>query len=336
MLTITKSIPTNLITGFLGVGKTTAIQQLLLAKPEGERWAVLVNEFGEIGVDAGLMRTELGDGELFIREVPGGCMCCAAGITMQVALNQLIAKAKPDRLLIEPSGLGHPSEVVQVLLQPEYAQVIDLRAVLTLVDARKISDPRYTEHTIFNQQLDIADIVVANKKDLCSESNLRSLVDYLKRRECRASLKVVQQGAVDQEWLDGRHAGGVTGPSEVPHVIDQLIMAEPKLKDLQHGFERRDKYADGFFYGGWSFSAEYDFDEQKLKQLMHALFAERVKGIFQLHRDAVGLAVNRSDEMLTMMPVTETTGSRIEVIDASEIDLESLETSLLGCISRKS
>ena len=107
-------VPTNVITGFLGVGKTTAIQHLLASKPAHERWAVLVNEFGEVGVDGALFGPEQG-GEVFVREVPGGCMCCAAGLPMQVALNQLLAKARPHRLLIEPTGLGHPREVLETL-----------------------------------------------------------------------------------------------------------------------------------------------------------------------------------------------------------------------------
>ncbi|MEZ9795040.1 GTP-binding protein, partial [Vibrio splendidus] len=81
-------IPTNIITGFLGVGKTSAILNLMKNKPVNERWAVLVNEFGEIGVDGSLIQGNQATQQVFIREVPGGCMCCAAGLPMQIALNQ--------------------------------------------------------------------------------------------------------------------------------------------------------------------------------------------------------------------------------------------------------
>ena len=107
--TTIKAVPTNIITGFLGAGKTSAIVHLLQNKPKNERWAILVNEFGEIGIDGSLMQGQYSEEQgIFIREVPGGCMCCAAGLPMQIALNMLLAKAKPDRLLIEPTGLGHP------------------------------------------------------------------------------------------------------------------------------------------------------------------------------------------------------------------------------------
>ncbi|GAL28505.1 putative metal chaperone [Vibrio variabilis] len=75
---MTNQVPTNIITGFLGVGKTTTILNLLKDKPENENWAVLVNEFGEVGIDGAMMA----DGGAMIKEVPGGCMCCTAGVPM--------------------------------------------------------------------------------------------------------------------------------------------------------------------------------------------------------------------------------------------------------------
>ena len=100
-------VPTNIITGFLGVGKTTVIQKLLSQKPVEERWAVLVNEFGEVGIDSNLFSRAKGqNNSVTISQVPGGCMCCTNGLPMQMALNLLLKESKPHRLLIEPTGLG--------------------------------------------------------------------------------------------------------------------------------------------------------------------------------------------------------------------------------------
>lgn len=174
---IQKPITTNIITGFLGVGKTSLIKSLLQNKPAGEVWAVLVNEFGEIGLDSELIGRD--QDQVQIKQVAGGCMCCAAGLPMQVAINQLIAKAKPDRLLIEPTGLGHPQEVLRVLTQPHYQQVLAMKACITLVDARKLSDNRYTQHEIFNQQLQAADAVLASKADCYESDLLAQLTEYV-------------------------------------------------------------------------------------------------------------------------------------------------------------
>ena len=139
-------IPTNVISGFLGVGKTSAILNLLNQKPSHERWAVLVNEFGEIGIDGSLLQNNQStDSNIFIREVPGGCMCCTAGISMQLAIAQLLEKAKPDRLLIEPTGLGHPKEVLDILSASYYKEILSIQKTITLVDARTVS---YTHLTL--------------------------------------------------------------------------------------------------------------------------------------------------------------------------------------------
>ena len=82
-----KLVPTNLISGFLGVGKTTAIRHLLANKPANERWAVLVNEFGEIGIDGATLASDDG---VDIREVAGGCVCCTSGPMLRVALTRLL------------------------------------------------------------------------------------------------------------------------------------------------------------------------------------------------------------------------------------------------------
>jgi G3E family GTPase len=97
---------------FLGVGKTTAILDLLSQKPEDENWAVLVNEFGQIGIDGAIFKTA----GATVSEIPGGGLCCAVGLPFQVAINRLVKETRPDRLLIEPSGIGHPGKVIEMLV----------------------------------------------------------------------------------------------------------------------------------------------------------------------------------------------------------------------------
>ncbi|MCR6653919.1 MAG: GTP-binding protein [Cellvibrionaceae bacterium] len=168
-----QSIPTNIITGFLGTGKTTTILQLLQNKPATERWAVLVNEFGEVGIDGHLLGQNAGE-DIFIQEVPGGCMCCTNGLPVQIALNRLLRKARPQRLLIEPTGLGHPAEIIALLRSDLYRQTLDLRATLTLLDARHLGSEKHLGNSTFQQQLQVADVLVANKEDTYSPPGPRT------------------------------------------------------------------------------------------------------------------------------------------------------------------
>ena len=126
--------------GLLRVGKTTAILDLLKRKPENEKWAVLVNEFGRVGIDGAILSSQ----GATVREVPGGCLCCAVGLPFQLAVNRLLAEVKPDRLLIEPTGLGHPKRVLDMLIEGYFRTVLNVQACICMVDLRKLKNSQYT------------------------------------------------------------------------------------------------------------------------------------------------------------------------------------------------
>lgn len=328
-----ENVPTNIITGFLGVGKTTAIQHLLKNKPDGERWAVLVNEFGEVGIDGSLIAgNDAKQSGVFIREVPGGCMCCTAGLPMQMALTMLLAKAKPDRLLIEPTGLGHPQEVLGVLSGDNYKGVLDLRATITLVDARKINDERYTSNDTFNQQLGIADVIVANKNDLYGEQEFQQLECYLNASpQLKAKpLYRVETGQLDVEWLLSEN--GFTGHLH-QHALpdDGSISALPLQPEIPaSGYLRIDNKGDGFFSSGWLFDNRFVFDYDTLYSHLLGVRAERLKAVFITNQGVVGF--NQVDGVLSMMELDEALDSRIEVIGTDPESWTGLEAELKSCL----
>ena len=327
------AIPTNIITGFLGVGKTTAIKHLLQTKPAGERWAVLVNEFGEVGVDASLFDQGKTDTQnIFISEVPGGCMCCAAGLPMQVALNMLLKRAKPDRLLIEPTGLGHPKEVIAVLSAKHYQEVLAIHSTITLVDARKFADNKYTEHDTFNQQLDIADVIVANKADLCESQDFLQLIDYLDNRFKGKHKPVfpVRQGALEISWLKDKASAASNHNEPDEHHI-HLKANEPReeLDFPESGFISIANEGEGFFSQGWVFKPEFVFDRDKLNHLMLGVTAERAKGVFITQQGIVGF--NMVDNVLTEIALDDCMDSRIEIIAENPTQFNEIEQQLLSC-----
>ncbi|WP_308366022.1 MULTISPECIES: GTP-binding protein [unclassified Microbulbifer] len=323
-----RRVPANVITGYLGVGKTTAIRHLLESKPRDERWAVLVNEFGEVGIDGGLFGA--GEGEdIFIREVPGGCMCCAAGLPMQVALNQLLTRARPQRLLIEPTGLGHPREVLGALSDSVRAGVLDLRATLTLVDARNLADERYLRSDTFRQQLDVADLLVANKADLYGSQDLENLRRFLALGENTAGkpLQAVEQGRIQLEWLrapsgfrppDG-HGHGHTPPPPVE---------EEPLPEC--GYRRLENSGEDHHSCGWRFAPALVFRFDELFSLISGAAAERVKGVFITERGVFGF--NKADAVLSVVELDDTLDSRVEVIDRERGDWEQLESAWLDAL----
>lgn len=325
------SVPTNVITGFLGVGKTSAILHLLNQKPAHERWAILVNEFGEIGVDGSLFAGKPSDQQgIFIREVPGGCMCCASGLPMQIALNQLLAKAKPDRLLIEPTGLGHPKEVLQVLSSEHYQGVLSLQKTLTLVDARKLADPRYINHDTFNQQIKVADRVIGNKLDLYQNEDKARLEDYV-NQQCQpeADLVFTQHGVIPLSALEGptahqpqesHHHHHHHEPHASPLDIDTPIPDFGYIKAMNKG--------EGYNSVGWRFSPDKIFSRQKLFLFLTGLAAERMKAVFITQEGVFGY--NLTPDALTEIELDDCQESCIEII--SETIDDTIEQQLLSCV----
>lgn len=170
-----KLINVSIITGFLGVGKTTLIKKLINVKPLNENWAVIVNEFGEIGVDALLLE----DPSIVIKQVPGGCACCAAQLPFQLALNQLLKSKTLHRIFIEPSGLGHADALSAVLQQSQYEKWLNLSSVVTLIDPEQYSNKKYRDHEIYQRQLNAANGFLVSKESLASQQATQCLTGYL-------------------------------------------------------------------------------------------------------------------------------------------------------------
>jgi len=165
-------VPVTLITGPLGSGKTTLIRRLASAKPAHEIWAVLVNEFGDVGLDGAVLGA---DGQLAVRELAGGCLCCTLGAPLKVAVIDLIRKLRPARLIIEPTGLGHPAGILESLTHPDMAQAIRLDAVVGLADVREAGQ-RHDD--LFRDQMDAADIVIGTKADRAEEADLSRFAQW--------------------------------------------------------------------------------------------------------------------------------------------------------------
>ncbi len=329
-------IPTNIITGFLGVGKTTAITHLLNHKPQDEIWSILVNEFGEIGIDGSMLKTA----NAHVREVPGGCICCVAGLPMKIALNMMIAKTKPDRIIIEPTGLGHPEEIINTLLGEYYDKVLDVRATVTLVDPRKLSDSRYIENPNFQDQIAVADVLVANKIDVCGKADMQAFDELATRfTPPKQAIFQVEHGQLNAAWLDlPRAIHEVTHPQH--HQKNrlspqrELYNASIRLPENER-FVRRANQANGFFSCGWLFQPEIRFDFNQLfgwlsgadfiraKAVMHTS-----EGVYMFNADNGVLSVNQ----IPVQSADEILDSRIEVIDNKEIAAEQMEQFLLDAI----
>ena len=318
-------IAANIITGFLGAGKTTAILSLLARKTDTAPWAVLVNEFGEIGIDSAILSAS----GVAVKEVPGGCICCVGGLPMQVALSQLMRAVRPARILIEPTGLAHLSQLLATLSGGHYAQSLDLRATVTLVDARKLADARYTGHEIFNDQLRHADIVLANKAELYGDADRARLHDYLQPLPPKHQVLFAQQGQFDAQLLDEPRLVVRPGAHHHHHHHEKPLLPL-QLAAGETWLCRENHTADGYSCG-WLFSPALTFSFDALFLLLSGLPVDRLKavmicdrGIFVFNAEAGVLSVNELDEVFD---------SRLEIIHRDVVARAGVEDALLRCVA---
>ncbi|HIO92418.1 MAG TPA: GTP-binding protein [Leucothrix mucor] len=298
--------PTNIIMGFLGAGKTTAILDLLKQKPVGEKWAVLVNEFGSIGIDGAIYASQ----GIAVKEVAGGCMCCVAGVSMQVAINALLKEYHPDRLLIEPTGLGHPKKVFDTLKGEGFRDSLCLQASICLLDPNHLKNSQYTEHENFIDQIALCDVLVANKTDLADDEALR-LFDQLAvvSHPPKQLIAKTEFGKLDIKWLDF-----------------ESDIKRRAVYENHHNVENHTD--DGFQTLAWVFSKSKVFSLSKFRHSLEKLGLERAKAVIKT--DEGWFIVNAQAERVSVTPISQSAGpieSRIELIH-QQLDKQLLEQAL--------
>lgn len=312
-----ENIPTNVVLGFLGVGKTSAILDWLRQKPAGEKWAVLVNEFGEIGID-GAIYSQHG---VAIKEIPGGCMCCAQGVPMQVAVNRLLRETRPDRLLIETSGIGHPLGVLKTLQGKDFGGVLDMRAVVALVDPEQLLHEACLRSELFMQQLAVSDVLVANKSDLASARAIDAFDSAAAGFRIPKALAVATSHAEMQlEWLDYQHSDRSADP------VSTLESIGPQ------------SHWQTFH---WQYPAAMVFELDALRAWIGGLNVVRLKGFLNTDKGSYGF--NLAAGVLRVEPMRERGASRVQIIDwpcqdptARQRRQRALEQDLQACLQTAS
>ncbi len=315
-------IPTNVVTGFLGVGKTTAILDLLQRKPGDERWAVLVNEYGEVSIDQAIM-AGAAPPNVTVREVGGGCICCVTAPYLQVALHLLLTEAKPSRLIVETTGLGHPGRLLDTL-RTQYADRLDVRATLAMVAPDDVNNPEVLTNPIFREQVDLADVLVLNKLDTASDSELAGYRDWANELfPPKLLIAATEQGRLDPVWLD---LGGRRSLTIVEEHDPALPTPRNEPAPLPRKPVRRE--STGTVPAcGWIFSPEDVFDENRLLALLGG-FPGRLKGVFRVAEDR--LVVNRAGGRTTVTPTQYQHDSRVEMFGLA--DWLAIEAGLLACL----
>ena len=351
-----RRIPANVIVGFLGSGKTTAIAKLINQRSEGEKWSVLINEFGKVSIDHALIESRRQG--IAVEELGGGCACCTLAFAFEPLLAQFIRRTRPDRLILEPSGVSHPARVVDILRGPNFAGSIEVRNIICLVDPQDFEDTRWRETAVFQDQIQLADIVVLNWAD----NRDRQLIDSC--REWVESFRPPKQlivetsfGEIDAKLLDMEFdvirfplfADAHSLPEQDQPELPVLSLAALTGRECDSGeqagagpsigrqptprqplrFQNDDASYDAC---GWIFHVEDVFDRDKLLDLLgyvHPIV--RLKGVFRCEDD--WWMINRAKDGTSYAPSAYRRDSRLEIIlDRRTPGWPEFEGKLLRCI----
>lgn len=329
--TITKAVPTHIIGGFLGVGKTTVLQHLLNQRAAHERCAVLVNEFGEIGIDGSWLQQE----GVAIKEVPGGCMCCAVGVPTHVALTRLLREQRPDRLFIEPSGLAHPKQLIELLTGDDFQGVLQLGALITLVEPDCFLDERFMALDLFKDQLQMADVLVATKGDVATKAAIDAFHQQAGALSPDTPRYVIGHGALPDEVLSlPHHSAPRVMLTQHPQATADAPSAPALPEPDAEGVIMATNASAGGYSCGWIFPEHWLFDEDTLYQWVSQSAVPRVKGIVATNNGWLRISKMRQR---TVVEYQQEAGSdsRLEMIDVESRDWSSFNESLRMCRQRR-
>ncbi len=347
-----QNIPCTLVTGFLGSGKTTLINQLIATKPLGERWALLINEFGRIGIDGALLASSQDSHttDIAIREVSGGCICCTSQLPLQIALSRLLSDHHPKRLLIEPTGLAHPRELVQQLSAPHWQTALKMQAVITVLSALQWQQEKYRNHEGFQAHIRDADVLVINRYTQLSTDEKQALQAWVAKLNTQISIiwaesdsQITTHKINTSTGYSAALSAQLSKPSSVISKQQRINIAEPyravvglKPNPLSHSLTantfhnpesnddnkldtsvelpyRYHEQQQDILLAGWRLPAEYVLDADKLQDwLLKLPNWQRIKGV--VHTSHGWLQINFTPDSLSTKTVSAQVDSRLEII----------------------
>jgi cobalamin biosynthesis protein CobW len=336
----TGRIPATVITGFLGAGKTTLLRHVL-AHAGGRRIAVIVNEFGSIGIDGATLRScglpDCQDEDIV--ELANGCLCCTVADDFIPTMERLLDRADPpEHIVIETSGLALPKPLLKAFNWPALRARVTVDGVIAVIDGRAVADGRFADDPeavarqraadpsldhdnplaeVFEDQVNAADLLVINKADLLDEQALAQLRASLESANPRAAVLTAKEGAVPPAILLGLGAAA-----------EADLAARPSHHDAEDGAHEHDDFESFVVSIG-----EIDAPETLVQRMQLAATAHdilRMKGFVAVRDRRLRLEVQAVGRRVRHQFVTQSVATGLVVIGTRGMDQAAIAASLVG------
>lgn len=262
----------DIISGFLGAGKTTFIKKMIDEAFKGEQIVLIENEFGEVGIDGGFLK----DAGIQITEMNSGCICCSLVGDFGKNLNEVITKYHPDRILIEPSGVGKLSDVMKSVIDIEKEQPVKLNALVTVVNALKASKQMKAFGEFFNNQIEYATTVILSRSQNATPEQLEFCVKQIQALNPKASVITTDWDAIKGEQIlktmEGQDNLEMKVLAEARHAQDEAEHHHHHDHDEHehhhdHDHEHGHHHADDVFTS-WGKETPHKFERAKLEEIL--------------------------------------------------------------------
>ena len=259
----------DIISGFLGAGKTTLIKKLIEQAFKGEKLVLIENEFGEIGIDGGFLK----DAGVQITEMNSGCICCSLVGDFGTALKQVITDYTPDRIIIEPSGVGKLSDVIKAVKDVSGDLDVELDSYTTVADVSKVKIYMKNFGEFFNNQIESANTIILSRTQTASQDKIEKAVAMIREKNDHATI-------ITTPWdeLDG---AAIREAMQNYKSLEETMMDEAKKghdHDHDHGDEctcgcqdhHHHHHADEVFTS-WGKETPHKYNEDKLREILDTL-----------------------------------------------------------------
>ena len=265
----------DIISGFLGAGKTTFIKKMIDEAFKGEQIVLIENEFGEVGIDGGFLK----DAGIQITEMNSGCICCSLVGDFGKNLNEVITKYHPDRILIEPSGVGKLSDVMKSVIDIEKEQPVKLNALVTVVNALKASKQMKAFGEFFNNQIEYATTVILSRSQNATPEQLEFCVKQIQALNPKASVITTDWNAIKGEQIlktmEGQDNLEMKVLAEARHAQDEAEHHHEHGEGCtcgchDHDHEHGHHHADDVFTS-WGKETPHKFTKEQIEEVLKTL-----------------------------------------------------------------